>query len=429
MKTGRDVVIGALLGADEFGFATAPLVVQGCIMMRKCHLNTCPVGVATQDPLLRKKFSGQPEHVVNYFFFVAEEVRELMAQLGVRTFDELIGRADWLDTRRGIDHWKARGLDFSRIFYLPQMPADVPRLCIETQDHGLGRALDHKLIEQCKPALEHGERVSFITPIRNVNRAVGTMLSSQIARRYGHAGLPDDTIHIQFNGTAGQSFGAFLAAGITLDLVGDANDYTGKGLSGGRLIVRCPNDFRGAGTENIIVGNTVLYGAIAGEAFFNGVAGERFAVRNSGATAVVEGTGDHGCEYMTKGTVVVLGTTGRNFAAGMSGGIAYVFDEFGDFASKCNQSMCELEAVLPTAEQEESVDEVIWHLGETDEFLLRGLIESHFRVTGSMRARMLLDNWVTMRTRFVKVFPQEYRRALKQMIAVQAPTGTQKLAA
>ncbi len=429
MKTGRDVVIGALLGADEFGFATAPLVVQGCIMMRKCHLNTCPVGVATQDPLLRKRFSGQPEHVVNYFFFVAEEVREIMAQLGIRTFDQLIGRVELLDTRRGIDHWKARGLDFSRIFYQPQMPTDVPRLCVEAQDHGLGRAFDHKLIEQCRPALERGERVSFITSIRNVNRAVGTMLSSEVARRYGHEGLPDDTIHIQLNGTAGQSFGAFLAAGITLDLVGDANDYTGKGLSGGRLIVRCPNDFRGAGTENIIVGNTVLYGAIAGEAFFNGVAGERFAVRNSGATAVVEGTGDHGCEYMTRGTVAVLGATGRNFAAGMSGGIAYVFDEFGDFAGKCNQSMCELQAVLPIAEQQRTVDEAIWHLGETDEFILRRLIENHFRVTGSLRARMLLDQWPAMRARFVKVFPNEYRRALEQMTASTAPGAAQKLAA
>ncbi|MGH6612282.1 MAG: glutamate synthase-related protein, partial [Burkholderiaceae bacterium] len=410
------------------GFATAPLVAQGCIMMRKCHLNTCPVGIATQDPLLRKKFSGQPEHVVNYFFFVAEEVREIMAQLGAPTFDQLIGRVELLDTRRGIDHWKARGLDFSRIFYQPKMPADVPRLCTEVQDHGLGKALDHKLIEQCKPALERGERVSFIMSIRNVNRAVGTMLSSEVARRYSHEGLPDDTIHIQLTGTAGQSFGAFLAAGITLDLVGDANDYTGKGLSGGRLIVRCPNDFRGAGTENIIVGNTVLYGAIEGEAFFNGVAGERFAVRNSGATAVVEGTGDHGCEYMTRGTVVVLGATGRNFAAGMSGGIAYVFDEFGDFASKCNQSMCELEAVLPSAEQQEKIDEAVWHLGETDEFLLRGLIENHFRVTGSLRARMLLDNWPSARARFVKVFPQEYRRALKQM-AMPNTAEAQKLAA
>ncbi len=429
MKTGRDVVIGALLGADEFGFATAPLVVEGCIMMRKCHLNTCPVGVATQDPVLRRRFAGQPEHVVNYFFFVAEEVREIMAQLGVRKFDELIGRTDLLDTKKGIDHWKAKGLDFSRIFYMPPMPPAVARYKCEEQDHGLAKALDHKLIEQSRPALERGERVSFITPVRNVNRTVGTMLSSLVARKHGHAGLPDDAIHIQFNGTAGQSFGAFLAHGITLDLVGDANDYTGKGLSGGRIIVRCPNDFRGAGTENIIVGNTVLYGAIAGEAYFNGVAGERFAVRNSGATAVVEGTGDHGCEYMTKGTVVVLGATGRNFAAGMSGGIAYVFDEFGDFAKKCNTAMVALEPVLPSAEQQERIDEAIWHLGETDEFLLRDLVERHFRYTGSLRARMILDNWAGMRARFVKVFPHEYRRALKQLAEAQKKAEPQKLAA
>jgi glutamate synthase (NADPH/NADH) large chain len=427
MKTGRDVVIGAMLGADEFGFATAPLVVEGCIMMRKCHLNTCPVGVATQDPVLRARFKGQPEHVVNYFFFVAEEVRELMAQLGIRKFDELIGRSDLLDTKKGIEHWKARGLDFSRIFYRPPMPADVARRHTETQDHGLDKALDHKLIEQSKAALERGERVSFITPIRNVNRTVGAMLSSEVARKYGHAGLPDDTIHIQLNGTAGQSFGAFLAAGITLDLVGDANDYTGKGLSGGRVIVRCPNDFRGAGTENIIVGNTVLYGAIAGEAFFNGVAGERFAVRLSGATAVVEGTGDHGCEYMTKGTVVVLGLTGRNFAAGMSGGIAYVFDEHGDFAKKCNTAMVTLDPVLPSQEQQETVDEAIWHLGETDELILRDLVEKHFRHTGSLRARMILDNWAAMRSKFVKVFPNEYKRALKQLHEARAVP--QKLAA
>ncbi len=427
MKTGRDVVIGAMLGADEFGFATAPLVVEGCIMMRKCHLNTCPVGVATQDPVLRARFKGQPEHVVNYFFFVAKEVRELMAQLGLRKFEELIGRSDLLDTRKGIDHWKARGLDFSRIFYQPPMPAEVSRRHAETQDHGLDKALDHKLIEQSRPAIERGERVSFITPIRNVNRTVGAMLSSEVARRYGHAGLPDDTIHIQLNGTAGQSFGAFLAAGITLDLVGDANDYTGKGLSGGRVIVRCPNDFRGAGTENIIVGNTVLYGAIAGEAFFNGVAGERFAVRLSGATAVVEGTGDHGCEYMTKGTAVVLGHTGRNFAAGMSGGIAYVFDEHGDFARRCNTAMVALEPVLTTQEQQEKIDEAIWHLGETDEHLLRDLVEKHFRFTGSLRARMILDNWSALRGRFVKVFPNEYRRALKQL--AEARAVPQKMAA
>ncbi len=429
MKTGRDVVIGALLGADEFGFATAPLVVEGCIMMRKCHLNTCPVGVATQDPVLRKRFRGQPEHVVNFFFFVAEEAREIMAQLGLRRFDELIGRADLLDMRKGIEHWKAKGLDFSRIFYQPPMPADVARHHCEAQDHGLDRALDHKLLAMARPALERQERVSFISPIRNVNRTVGTMLSAQVASRYGHQGLPDDTIHIQFQGTAGQSFGAFLAHGITLDLVGDANDYTGKGLSGGRLIVRSPNDFRGFGPEHIIVGNTVLYGAIAGEAYFNGVAGERFAVRLSGASAVVEGTGDHGCEYMTKGTVVVLGGTGRNFAAGMSGGIAYVYDPDGEFERRCNTSMVALEQVATTQEQQEKVDEAIWHLGETDEFVLRGLIEKHFRHTGSFRAREILHDWPNKRTRFVKVFPHEYRRALKELGQAQQQAEPSKLAA
>jgi len=429
MKTGRDVAIGALLGADEFGFATAPLVVEGCIMMRKCHLNTCPVGVATQDPVLRARFKGQPEHVVNFFFFVAEEVREIMAQLGIRRFDDLVGRTDLLDTRKGVDHWKARGLDFSRIFYQPAMPADVARHHCETQDHGLDRALDHKLIAIAQPALERRERVSFISPIRNVNRTVGTMLSAQVARRYGHEGLPDDTIHIQFQGTAGQSFGAFLAAGITLDLVGDANDYTGKGLSGGRVIVRSPNDFRGFGPEHIIVGNTVLYGAIAGEAYFNGVAGERFAVRLSGASAVVEGTGDHGCEYMTKGTVVVLGGTGRNFAAGMSGGIAYVYDPDGDFEQRCNTAMVALEPVLPTQQQREKVDEAIWHLGETDEFVLRSLIEQHFRYTGSFRAREILHDWPNKRGKFVKVFPHEYRRALKELYEAQRKAEPSKLAA
>uniref|UniRef100_UPI0035A1633C glutamate synthase-related protein n=1 Tax=Achromobacter insuavis TaxID=1287735 RepID=UPI0035A1633C len=305
MKTGRDVVIGALLGADEFGFATAPLVVEGCIMMRKCHLNTCPVGVATQDPVLRKKFQGKPEHVVNFFFFIAEEVREIMAQLGIRKFDDLIGRADLLDMRSGVEHWKAQGLDFARVFHQTQSDADVRQT--EEQDHGLAGALDHQLIERSKPALERGEKVSFIVPVRNRNRTIGAMLSGAVAARYGHDGLPDDTIHIQCNGTAGQSFGAFLAHGITMDLVGEGNDYVGKGLSGGRIIVRSPNDFRGFGPDHIIAGNTVLYGALAGEAFFNGVAGERFAVRNSGAATVVEGTGDHGCEYMTGGTVVVLG--------------------------------------------------------------------------------------------------------------------------
>jgi glutamate synthase domain-containing protein 3 len=367
--------------------------------------------------VLRRRFNGQPEHVVNFFFFIAEEVREIMAQLGVRRFEDLIGRADLLDTRRGIAHWKARGLDFSRLFHLPEMPPAVARRHVEGQDHGLERALDPKLIAQALPALERGEKISFITPIRNVNRTVGTMLSSEVARRYGHDGLPDDTIHIQLNGTAGQSFGAFLAHGITLDLVGDANDYAGKGLSGGRLIVRSPNDFTGFGPEHIIVGNTVLYGAIAGEAYFNGVAGERFAVRNSGAATVVEGTGDHGCEYMTRGTVVVLGGTGRNFAAGMSGGVAYVFDEHGDFAQRCNPAMVALEQVLPAADQREQVDASIWHLGQVDEDILRDLVERHFRHTGSFRARAILTDWVPMRSRFVKVFPHEYRRALKQLHA------------
>jgi len=419
IKTGRDVVIGALLGADEFGFSTAPLVAEGCIMMRKCHLNTCPVGVATQDPVLRRRFKGQPEHVINFFFFVAEEAREIMAQLGVRRFEELIGRTDLLDMRPGVEHWKAKGLDYSRIFFQPSMPASVARFKCETQDHGLARALDHKLIEQSRAAIERGERVSFIHPIRNIHRTVGTMLSSEVARRYGHAGLPDDTIHIQLQGTAGQSFGAFLARGVTLDLVGDANDYTGKGLSGGRIIVRSPNDFRGFGPEHIIVGNTVLYGATGGEAYFNGVAGERFAVRNSGAVAVVEGTGDHGCEYMTRGTVAVLGVTGRNFAAGMSGGIAYVYDERGDFASRCNTSMVAIEPVLGHKEQQDRVDRAIWHMlgaePATDEAILRELLERHFRYTGSFRAKEILADWERQRARFCKVFPNEYRRALQQL--------------
>ena len=417
IKTGRDVVIGALLGADEFGFATAPLVVEGCIMMRKCHLNTCPVGVATQDPVLRKKFSGKPEHVVNYFFFVAEEVRAIMAQLGVRKFDDLIGRTDLLDARHGIDHWKARGLDFSRIFHQPDVAADVARRQVEEQDHGLAKALDHVLIERSRPALERGEKVQFIQNVRNVHRTVGAMLSGEVARRYGHEGLPDDTIHIQMEGTGGQSFGAFLARGITLYLIGEANDYTGKGLSGGRIVVRPSLDFRGDAPANIIVGNTVLYGAIEGEAFFRGVAGERFAVRNSGATTVVEGTGDHGCEYMTGGTVVVLGETGRNFAAGMSGGVAYVYDVDGQFAKRCNTAMVALEKVLPAAEQKAQIAEALWHRGQSDEAQLRKLLQDHLRWTGSLRARELLDHWEQARSRFVKVFPFEYKRALGELAA------------
>ena len=428
MKTGRDVVVGALLGADEFGFATAPLVVEGCIMMRKCHLNTCPVGVATQDPVLRRKFQGKPEHVVNYFFFVAEEVRELMAKLGIRRFDDLIGRADLLDTRKGIEHWKARGLDFGRVFAVPPVPADVPRRKVAEQDHGLAGALDNKLIELARPALEKKEKVSFILPIANVNRTVGTMLSGEVARRYGHDGLPDDTIHVQFKGSSGQSFGAFVARGITLDLVGEANDYVGKGLSGGRIIVRPTNDFRGNAVENIIVGNTVLYGAIEGEAFFSGVAGERFCVRNSGATAVVEGTGDHGCEYMTGGTVVVLGETGRNFAAGMSGGIAYVYDPDRRFADRCNLAMVGLEKVLSTAQQLQTVEPAIWHRGECDEIILKGLIEKHFKYTGSERARAILDDWERSRDQFVKVFPGEYKRALAELHAAGQQRQSQEKA-
>ena len=386
MKTGRDVAIGALLGADEFGFATAPLVVEGCIMMRKCHLNTCPVGVATQDPALRKKFAGKPEHVVNYFFFIAEEVRQIMAQLGIRKFDDMIGRTDLLDMKKGIAHWKARGLDFSRLLAQPQVPADVPRYQIATQDHGLEKSLDCVLIEKSKAAIDKGERVQFMEVARNVNRSVGAMLSGALTR-VRPEGLPDDTIRIQLEGTGGQSFGAFLAKGITLYLIGDANDYTGKGLSGGRIIVRPSIDFRGDAIRNIIIGNTALYGATTGEAFFSGVAGERFAVRLSGATAVVEGTGDHGCEYMTGGTVAVLGKTGRNFAAGMSGGVAFVYDEDGQFGARCNTAMVSLDKVLSSPEQKAASTQTKLHGDQTDEATLRRLLEDHNRWTGSKRAR------------------------------------------
>jgi glutamate synthase (NADPH/NADH) large chain len=415
MKTGRDVVIGAMLGADEFGFATAPLVVEGCIMMRKCHLNTCPVGVATQDPVLRRKFEGKPEHVVNYLFFVAEEARELMAKLGVRSISELVGRADLLDTRQGIEHWKAKGLDFSRIFHQPQVPAEVARHHCETQDHGLDKALDNRLIELAAPALERREKVTIETPIRNINRTVGAMLSGRIARRYGHEGLPEETIHVRLAGSAGQSFGAFLARGVWLDLIGDTNDYCGKGLSGGRITVQPSPKFRGEPTENIITGNVVLYGAIEGEAYFRGVAGERFAVRNSGARAVVEGVGDHGCEYMTGGTVVVLGATGRNFGAGMSGGIAYVLDRDGMFAKRCNASMVDLEPLLAETEQRVKLPTVFWHKGKSDEAIVKSMIEQHQKFTGSKQAAEILGKWNELRSRFVKVFPKEYRRALGEL--------------
>ena len=416
MKTGRDVAIGALLGADEFGFATAPLVVEGCIMMRKCHLNTCPVGVATQDPLLRQKFSGKPEHVVNYFFFIAEEVRHIMAQLGIAKFDDLIGRADLLDMRKGVAHWKAKGLDFGRLLAMPAVPQGTALFHTQTQDHGLDKALDKVLIEKSRAAIDKGEKVQFMEVARNVNRSVGAMLSGALTQ-VRPEGLPDDTLRIQLEGTGGQSFGAFLAKGITLYLIGDANDYTGKGLSGGRVVVRPSIDFRGDAVSNIIVGNTVLYGATSGEAFFSGVAGERFAVRLSGATAVVEGTGDHGCEYMTGGTVAVLGITGRNFAAGMSGGIAYVYNEDGQFDKRCNMAMVSMEPVLSDKDQAASVPQALWHRGLSDELQLKKLLEDHHRWTGSKRARALLDNWTEARGKFVKVFPNEYKRALGELAA------------
>jgi glutamate synthase (NADPH/NADH) large chain len=413
IKTGRDVVIGALLGADEFGFATAPLVVEGCIMMRKCHLNTCPVGVATQDPELRKKFTGKPEHVVNFFFFIAEEVRELMASLGIAKFSDLIGRADLLDMQKGIEHWKIHGLDFSKIFHQPDMPASVSRSNTEGQEHGLINALDNKLIEKANGALEKGEKITIEMPILNTNRTVGTMLSNQIAKRYGSLGLPDDTIHVNFSGTSGQSFGAFLAKGISFELTGEGNDYVGKGLCGGRIVIKPPKTFRGISHENIIIGNTVMYGATTGEAYFSGVAGERFCVRNSGASAVVEGLGNHGCEYMTGGTVVVLGVTGQNFAAGMSGGVAYVYDIDGMFAKRCNMSMVALEKV----ETAEASIGAIKHMSQSDETLLKTLIENHVDYTDSIRAKGILADWSNERTKFLKVMPHEYKRALTEMAA------------
>ena len=426
LKTGRDVIIGALLGADEFGFSTAPLIAAGCIMMRKCHLNTCPVGIATQDPVLRKRFVGTPENVINFFFFLAEEVREFMAAMGVRNFDELVGRSDWLDTGPLVDHWKTKGLDFSKLFYKPDAPAHEIRNT-KRQNHPIEDILDRKLIAQAEPALERGEPVTIDLPIRNIDRSVGAMLSGEVAKRYGHEGLPDDTISICLTGTAGQSFGAFLARGITLDLKGDANDYVGKGLCGGRLVVRPPEDAAITPDESIIVGNTVLYGAIEGECYFSGIAGERFAVRNSGAVAVVEGVGDHGCEYMTGGVVVVIGRTGRNFAAGMSGGIAYVLDEEGTFAERCNQAMVDLEPVP----EEDDLMESLHHLGGAiehqgrvdvspdmtahDEERLVMLIQNHVHYTGSVRGRRMLENWAAYRPKFVKIMPVEYRRALMEM--------------
>ncbi len=437
LRTGRDVVVAALLGADEFGFATAPLIAAGCIMMRKCHLNTCPVGIATQDPVLRQRFTGQPEHVINYFFFVAEEARELMARLGFRNFDEMIGRVDRLDMVGAVEHWKAKGIDLSRLLYAaPAKPGVAIHHC-ERQDHHLDKALDHELIAAAQAGLDARQPVRIERPIRNVHRTVGAMLSGEVARRWGHAGLPQDTIWASFRGAAGGSFGAFLARGVTLELHGDANDYVGKGLSGGRLIVRQPEEARRDPTENIIIGNTVLYGAIAGEAYFEGVAGERFAVRNSGAVAVVEGAGDHGCEYMTGGVVVVIGDTGRNFAAGMSGGIAYVWDPQRRFASLCNAATVELEPVAAADPADEDdpdrprqrspsvEDSGMGDLLRFDAARLRILLERHHLFTGSARARSLLEDWDNARAAFVKIMPKDYRRALLELQAEQAAAQTE----
>jgi len=401
LKTGRDVAIACLLGAEEFGFATAPLIASGCVMMRKCHLNTCPVGVATQDPHLRKKFAGKPEHVINFMFFVAEELREIMAQLGFRTINEMVGQVDRLDTRKAIQHWKARGIDLGKILFKPEVPPHVGTFCQQKQQHGIEESLDARvLLDLARPALENGEWVNHELPIRNVNRTVGTILGSEVTRRYGGEGLPEDTIRFKFNGSAGQSFAAFVPKGMTMEIEGDANDYYGKGLSGGKLIIYPPRESTFVPEENILIGNVALYGATSGEVYVRGKAGERFCVRNSGAYAVVEAVGDHGCEYMTGGRAVILGQTGRNFAAGMSGGIAYVLDQQGDFAqNRCNHEMVELEPV----EQPDDIAE------------LRNLIEEHVRYTGSKRGDDILRNWDDYLPRFIKVMPVEYKRALAEM--------------
>ena len=428
-RTGRDVVVGALLGADEFGFATAPLIAAGCIMMRKCHLNTCPVGVATQDPVLRKRFTGQPEHVINYFFFVAEEVRELMAQLGFKKFSDMVGQTQMLDQTSLVAHWKAKGLDFSKLFVRQKEEKGQKIYHSEPQNHHLEAVLDRRLLDKAKAALDRGAPVRIEEEINNTNRSAGAMLSGAVAKIYGHAGLPLDTIHVSFKGTAGQAFGAWLAQGVTFELEGEGNDYVGKGLSGGRIIVKPPRNGGIVPEESIIVGNTVMYGAIAGECYFRGIAGERFAVRNSGAIAVVEGAGDHCCEYMTGGIVVVLGKTGRNFAAGMSGGIAYVLDEAGDFEKLCNLSMVELEPVL----SEEMINagtynhsgdleahgrvDVFANLLESDVERLHVLITRHAKLAGSKRAAEILANWKAWLPKFRKVMPVEYRRALRELKA------------
>jgi glutamate synthase (ferredoxin) len=405
LKTGRDVVVAALLGAEEFGFATAPLVAMGCIMMRACHLNTCPAGIATQEPRLRALFRGKPEHVVNFMHFIAGEVREHMARLGVRTIDEMIGRTDRLGVRKAIDHWKARGLDLSKILHQPDVSPRIGRFCQIPQEHGLERALDNTtLLEWCRPAIEKRTPVSATLPIRNIHRVVGTIVGSEVTRRYGSEGLPDGTIRLHFKGSAGQSFGAFVPRGITLTLEGDANDYLGKGLSGGRIVVFPPTRATFAAEESVIIGNVAFYGATGGEAYIRGVAGERFCVRNSGLKAVVEGIGDHGCEYMTGGRVVVLGNTGRNFAAGMSGGIAYVLDLRGDFARRCNTQMVGL---FPLERPEDAA-------------LVHEMIELHVRHTRSRRGADVLARWAEMAQRFVLVYPNDYRRAVETQERVAA---------
>ncbi len=414
LQTGRDVTIAALLGAEEFGFATTPLIALGCVMMRKCHLNTCSVGIATQDPVLRKQFKGQPEHVINFFFYLAEQVRQYMAELGFRKVDDMVGRVDMLDFKPAVDHWKARGLDFSAILYSPPIPSRVARRCVQPQNHGLEQALDHQLVERSLDALLSLSSVEIHLPVRNTHRSVGTILSGQIARRYGSAGLPDDTIRIHLSGSAGQSLGAFLAKGVTITLEGDANDYVGKGLSGGKLALYPPRASTFAPEENILIGNVALYGATSGEAFFNGVAGERFAVRNSGATAVVEGVGDHGCEYMTRGTVLVLGVCGRNFAAGMSGGVAYVFDEHRTFTEeRCNLGSVDLEPLIE----------------EQDIQVVKNLITRHLELTGSPRAKWILEHWSETLPRFIKVFPHEFKRVRGVSRSQQNYIPSQPLAA
>jgi len=415
LRTGRDVVIAALLGADEFGFATAPLIAEGCLMMRKCHLNTCPVGVATQDPELRKKFTGKPEHIINYFFFVAEEMRQIMAKLGFKTVGEMVGQSNRLKMNKVIDHWKAQGLDYSKVLTKPDADSHDDEHHTMGQDHSIDKALDNELIKQAQPALENGEKVNIDIAIKNHNRTFGTMLSGRVAENYGFEGLPEDTIYVKASGTAGQSFGAWVAKGVTLELSGEGNDYVGKGLSGGKLIIYPPADCKIESDQNIIVGNTVLYGAIAGQAYFSGVAGERFCVRNSGATAVVEGVGDHGCEYMTGGIVVCLGETGRNFAAGMSGGFAYVLDEKGEFGKLCNTEMVDLEKITADKGNVDTSDFL-----QADETRLKALIENHQKYTGSKRAQMILDKWDEYLPKFIKVMPVDYRKALEDNQSKQA---------